>query len=277
MEIKESNIYLNNISREYEFIHISDAHAAVLSPFDSQIEKKDYERSTKQWGVTGRTPAEELLDIAKYADSHKVDGLLVAGDIIDYVNDTNIKWLTDLKKNTKTEMYLTYGNHEGGSYISECPGRKAYGEYKEIIPGDPDFWTKDFGDFLLVGIDNSDHNIEDSQLAKFEEVLKGTKPIILLVHIPIFCDDIIETVEKRWGKNQAGYFLFGNENDMKNNNVRKFLQMILADNVNIAAILAGHIHTSYEGTLDNGVPMFVSDAAYTGNVNLFKVKEMPSA
>ncbi len=211
----------------------------------------------------------------KYVRHIRPDALLIAGDGVDYISDANAELmkakLTSLKNEGIPTLYA-YGNHEGASYRESIPDFRAYYYlYTDIMGGDPSFQVMDLGDLILVSVENSTRQITERQLKKMKAVCEMAKKrdisILLLMHIPVFCDEIAPSVLKAWGPS----FMIGSMAE-DNPTVHAFCTLVKAEDSHIAAVLAGHIHFSQKGHLTPNRMQYISAPAFMGFVYDITVK-----
>jgi len=125
----------------------------------------------------------------------------------------------------------------------------------------------DFGEFALVGLDNGDKRMQEEQLDLLEQAFQAGKPLLLLIHIPIITEAILEPVRQKWGENGPDYFLLGKETDTELS--RRFCRMLADTEAPIAAVFAGHIHLSHAGEIIPGRMQYVSSPAFEGVIRKY--------
>lgn len=258
-------IRLPKLTRPYTFYHTSDCHVAYAAADEPQEAKATAEKYAKFWCPSGPTPAQAFDGVLRMADENHADGLFLCGDVADYYSSGTVRYIKDRLQSASTETFYVYGNHEGSVYNQKtADARACYPDYAEVMRGSPAFWERDFGEFLLVGIDNGDKKIQAEQLAFLEaQFLKG-KPILLLIHIPLYTDAIAGPVKAKWGENGCDYFTLGQPQDTELS--RKFCEAVKRPDNNIAAIFAGHIHLSHEGEFSPGRMQYTAAPTFQGSV-----------
>jgi len=261
---EDFTLQIPGLEREYTFLHISDAHAAVLSDLDDEADRALVPKEIKKWQWGEKTPAEMLEAALKQADEEGLDGVILAGDCVDFASTGQADWLLQLIRQTKTPVYYCFGNHEGGHYEKPNPGRAAYPLFAGYM-GNPAFQAWDFGTFLLLAVDDSDHQITDEQLGCLEEQLGKNKPVILIQHAPFFTPQLLPEVEKVWGKDGGEYFLFAKGKDRAaNKNVAAYYKRVTEKSSPVIAAVAGHVHFAHIGPLGEHAVQLVSGSAYSG-------------
>lgn len=268
-------ITARGVKKGYRFLHISDAHVAVACENDSDADKAMAERQSKCWSLGELTSTESFEEMLKYVRYIRPDALLIAGDGVDYFGDANAEYMKDrltALENDGIHTMYAYGNHEGASYREQIPDYRAYYYlYTDLMGDDPSFQVMDLGDLILVSVEDSTRQITESQLEKMKAVCAVAKAreisVILLMHVPIYCDEIAPRVLKIWGPS----FMIGSLAE-DSPTVHAFCDLVRAEDTPIAAVLAGHIHFSQKGLVAPGRMQYVSAPAFEGFVYDITVK-----
>lgn len=258
-----------NLKRDYRFLHISDAHVAVAFPHTSEEDRAFAEKQAKRWSAGALTSTEAFDVVLDFTRKTHPDALLMAGDCVDYISDANIAHteacLATLTAEGITPLYA-YGNHEGGSYTTHISdSRVYYPRYRALMGDTPDFQVKDYGDLLVVAVDDSDRIITPSQLARMETVTAEAKArgvsILLLLHIPVCTEALSPAVLPVWGPS----FMLGSL-DTDTPEAHAFCELVKSPETPVAAVFAGHIHFAHAGEILPGRMQYVSAPAYEGFV-----------
>lgn len=254
-------VRLPGLARSYNFLHISDAHIAYARDCDSDAEKEFAAKQTERWNLHAVAPIDAFTSFLSDAEtlSPKPDAVFMTGDCTDYYSESNAFFMRKMLPKQSIEYLYVPGNHEGGSYTSHIPDiRACYPLYAAVMQNDPAFWVRDFGAFLVVGVDDSDRNITDEQLCKMQRVTEDGRPILLLLHIPLCTPANREQIMQVWGPS----FMLGTEDSTKN--AQRFSELIKAENSHVAAIFAGHLHFAHTGEFAPGRIQYVSAPLFNG-------------
>ena len=262
-------IRAKGVKGSYRFLHISDAHVAVAFENDTDDDKALAEIQSKRWSLGEFSSTEAFEEMLKYVRHIHPDALLIAGDAVDYFGEANaslMKERLNALKNDGISFLYSYGNHEGASYREAIPDYRAYYYlYNDTMGGDPSFQIMDLGDLILVSVEDSTRDITESQLERMKKLCGEARErdisIILLMHAPIFCEDIAPRILKIWGPS----FMIGSLPD-DSPVVHEFCNLIKAEDSPIAAVLAGHIHFSQKGFIAPGRMQYISAPAFEGFV-----------
>ena len=240
IQTRVAHIHIPGV-KSRRFLHISDAHLSRAYPEDTAEEIAFAEKQAVRWGTEGRKTWENFEDLMTLAGQMKPDALVMAGDCIDYYHPSCLRYLTEKLEETGVESLYVYGNHEGASYQYRVPdGRVQYPAYARLIGPDPAFWVREYGDLLVVGLDDSEREITERQMALFDRQMERGLPILLVIHVPLRTDGLLPLVRQHWGADGDRYFLLGN--DQQSALTRAFCARVTAPDSPVAAILAGHVH-----------------------------------
>lgn len=266
MTVNKAVITISGVKREYRFWHISDVHIAYASPDDSDETQAIIKKRANKWKIDGRLSSEVFSDILDEAKKSNTDQLIITGDCLDYCSESNLKYITDNLKNHGIPTTYVYGNHEGICLL-KTPGdpRRFYPSYSELMGETPDFQVQDFGDFLMIAVDNSDHYIREEQLDKLKEQFAKGVPVILLMHIPLTTEAILPPLLEKWSKNPA-YFMLGTDTEPET--TREFCRLITAENSPVVAIFAGHVHFMHEGEFMPGRMQYTAAPGCCWNITV---------
>ena len=269
--IRPERVEINakGVKRSYRFLHISDAHVAVAYENASDEERALAEKQAKRWSLGVLTSTCAFEEMLKYVRHVRPVALLIAGDAVDYQDEATADWMVGrlaALKNEGIDTLYAFGNHEGASYVESIPDYRAYYYlYSDVMGGDPSFQIMDLGDLLIVAVEDSMRDITESQLDRMRSVIAEAKEreisIILLLHIPIFADELAPSVLKIWGPS----FMLGSLAE-DSPTVHEFCNLIKSEESPIAAVLAGHIHYSQKGYVSPGRMQYVSAPAFEGFV-----------
>ena len=272
MEPERQTLTISGLKKTYRFLQISDCHVYVQSAENDEVDRALTEERIAQsaWKTADQTPAELFCEALATADREAVDALLLAGDAVDYISPGNLAFLREKFAETKTEILYTYGNHEGGHYKRTPDPRGCYPFYSGLMPGAPDLWVRDYGELLVVGVDDSDQRLTAAQVAGLREQCARGLPILLLVHTPVASEDIRDEVLHVWGS-EAGWFMLGYDEKRTQGPTKEFFDLVMQPDSPIRAVLAGHDHFAYQGPLPGGRTQYVSAPSFTGYARLLTV------
>ena len=269
MKAETVTLYLPGLERDYIFYHISDCHLAYALPEEGPEAAQKAEEETKAWSYTGLLPKEAFDQALKMVEEDGADGLFLCGDVADYLSEGTLTAVRKALGSTKTPKFYVCGNHER-SGVEPPDSRDFYPAYADLMDGTPGFWMRDFGVFVVVGMDDGDKMMRPEQLEQLEQQFAKQKPILLLIHIPILTEAIMDPVKQKWGENGPDYFLLGQENDTEYS--RRFCRMLADPAAPIKAVFAGHIHLEHAGEIIPGRMQYTSGPVFEGKIRKYIFK-----
>ena len=131
----------------------------------------------------------------------------------------------------------------------------------------PALWSRDFGEFLIVGMDDGDKKIRQEQIEALQELFSLGKPILLLLHVPITSEDLVDPVTAKFPDLGGAYFLLGESNDTALS--KRFCEMIKDPQNPVAAVFAGHIHLSHDSEIAPGRMQYTSAPCFEGVIRKY--------
>ena len=269
LQIKRTEFNLG-LKKEYRFFQISDMHISYCDKNSAECDVKEHSRCEEGWqrlkkefadnnnelcderyNIKSTVLFEALLDHAK---KFNPDAIILSGDIMDRVNDSNIRYLKNLFSEIDIPIIYCPGNHEhmsiNGSYENQ------YDKLKDIIEN-PEFSSVDYGEFTLLAVDNN-VQISDSQLALLKEQIKGGKKLLLVEHKPLLLGEFGESQLDRIG----AYFFIGTERD--NESTKKYVNLIKENSHRFIAVLCGHIHFANEQKITENLMQITTSSGLIG-------------
>jgi len=256
-----TTITIPSLTRDYVFFHTSDVHIRPGIDYSDRENAMQVMRSL--WKIPfDLLPTEALDEVLRSAEAEHADGVFLCGDLIDSFSPDAVEDLKNRLDGASVELMFVCGNHDRFVNKKPLPSEVCYPVLAPLMHGNPACWVRDFGELLIVGIDNSLMEIQESQLAFLQELSAKNKPILLLMHAPMLTDSIVEPVRKRWGENADGYFLIDKETDTPV--TRRFYSFVRSAESNVAAVFAGHIHISHSGEFAPGRMQYTSATAPLG-------------
>ncbi len=249
--------------------HFSDTH---LCEHDSLSDKEEVARATEraeEWERTRREFAERHGEPCsslqqKDAREHfsnllKVagdgDAVIIAGDILDYVSDANIRAVDSELSKCKMPYLAVCGNHDKAS---EIPDECLLSDMKKRVQ------LLDLGDLLIVGIDNSEKQITKEQNEELINALATKKPITVVMHVPIMTEGNASQL-----KEYGDYFQLNHKGATEE--TQRFIEILKNNSKQIIAVLAGHFHFESNSEITEGLMQYVSSQGILGNINRYEI------
>lgn len=259
MKIENVVIKLPDLSREYVFLQVSDIHVSYGKADEPENHLTMIKEQNRQWSPEGVLP-EETIDMLKehiIQSDIAVDAIFMAGDCMNFYSPSNFDLFLAKYNSLPTEILYTPGNHEHWiiSHDQAETAQVSWTKMGSLMQGSSDFWVKDYGEFLIVGIDNAEHTVSERQVELLKQQMQRGLPIFLLVHIPFYSQPLMRSIEERWG-NPDTYFVF-ETNDMSEH-AKEFCELVRDPAGSVVSVFAGHIHAAHTGEFAPGKMQYVS-------------------
>ncbi len=251
--------------------HFSDTHLTEYDSLSDTAEKEKAIKQTAAWEnvrsgfasaynepfeeaqkISGKEHFENLLRVSQNGDA-----VVMAGDILDYVNGANLRIAEKGLSSLNIPFIAVCGNHEKPD---EIPAGGKISVMKNEVQ------TIEFDDLILLGFDNSKRIITSYQKDELSKAFGTGKTVIIALHVPIMTKDNEAALRK------AGEYFQLNYDGCPKENI-EFIEMIKKNSHLVAAVLAGHLHFNNISLITEGVTQYVSSQGITGNINEYTIGE----
>lgn len=215
---------------------------------------------------------EKTLDIAKYENAKLV---ALVGDIFSFPSEAAIEWAFEKLKQSNLPFLYVAGNHDWhyeGMTGSGTQLRETW-THERLLPlyqhQNPLMSAVEINGVRFMALDNSTYEITPEQLEFFRNQTGKGKPVVLMMHIPLYAPGRsigFGCANPVWGaQSDTNYELERRERWPESGHTETtmtFYSEVLAAN-NLLGVLAGHIH---QQSLDvmNGMPQIVAPANAQG-------------
>ena len=279
IETKDIDTYqvtIPGITGDYDLLFLTDTHI-IIPEENASDEIKDYsaERYSHFTGESGIIASDQFIAWIDYANEKQLDGVLMGGDIIDSPSSSNIEYLDSCLKKLEIPYIYTMGNHDW-TYPWEYMTEKGTDEYlprlAPYMEENTAIHTKEFQEFIVVAIDNSSNQINPAALEEYKKILALNKPVILLMHVPLYTETLLAKASEIWpGSVVLGGGIHGGF--YPNEVSTEFIQLTTAKDSPVAAIIAGHVHFADESDVigEKNIPQITGDAGYKGKGSLIHI------
>ena len=138
--------------------------------------------------------------------------------------------------------------------------------------GNNEVFVLDYPEFIILGINNSTFQMSEAAVEQVKEIAARDKPIIVVTHIPY--DSVVdrsldETSRAVW---QDRNLSWGTDTYYKPNDVTtQWMDIVYGENSPVIEVLAGHLHFTWDGMINESVHEHVFGAAFSGNIGLIMV------
>ena len=281
----EENVWVEvpGLEQEYTIAWVSDVHmitdltAGDVSEDSLETVRNRYETlSVTPDGVHGRELWPMIVDYLNYND---FDAVIFGGDLIDYCSTSNMEALETgfnrLKYPDDRILYLR-ADHDYGTWYSD--GSTGFDDYKcadlhIALDGDDNTGKYiDFGDLIIAGVNRSTNKPGEDQIQVLTELYGRGVPVIAATHVPYFSqvDPSLEELSMLV-RNRIYYWNPGGELYGIDDETRKILDLVYADDSPCQIVLAGHLHAAWEGEIRPGLRQHIFSPAFSGVIGVVHV------
>lgn len=267
------------LNKKDTYLLLNDAHM-LLTADDTTGEYYDtvYQRYAG-WALTstGTHSADTWQNISAIADAFETDGILMAGDMVDFASSTNYELFRQGLDKIKTPVLYARADHDlsawynsDGSYTNEDgkEAQKNLADYQDMM-----VWEKE--NYIILAWNNSTSQLTPEGLRVAKETWSKGKPVILLTHVPInspvdsglyeaACAYDPQNRAKLWGE----HCLY-----VPDAVTQEFLDMVLDEASPVRAVLSGHLHFQYDVRLNSHLMEYVFAPTFEGNMARITVVE----
>lgn len=198
MDQQEVAIYAEVINTSLKVVHIADTHlfkdderGIPYQKFSNRMAKA-YNQTTHFKTRLKTNPEEAFEQTLAFAKEVNADVITLIGDIFSFPSEAAIEWVLSKLKDTGIPYIYIAGNHDWhyeGMEGSLDSLRDTWIE-KRLLPlyqgNNPLMAAYDIKGIRFLAIDNSTYEINEEQLAFFNEQVDSGMPFVLLVHIPMY-------------------------------------------------------------------------------------------
>ncbi|MCI8694529.1 MAG: hypothetical protein HFH91_17830 [Lachnospiraceae bacterium] len=274
--IREETLCLEGLEKEYTLLFLTDTHVIVRQedapPQEAENEASRYPEFQNEEGVPSEEQFQEWI---RYANEMQVDAVLLGGDIIDTPSEANLKWLEEQLSGLNMPYLYVNGNHDWTypwEYMTET-GRETYLPLlAPFMQDNTAIHSLDFGEFTVVGIDDSTNQVDGEALAGYESILGQGRPVIVLAHVPFMTQSVLGRAREAWSSpvvigagNYGGIYPDGNS--------ERFVALTTAADSPVELVLAGHVHFYDRDVIDGEkqVLQLVGGAGFQGEAILIHI------
>lgn len=193
---------------------------------------------------------------------------------MDFVSPANVTLFQNGLNQIKTPYMYLRADHDMGTWYSDSlTTEDALGLHRGICSYE-DMYIMDFGEFYVLGWNNSTGQLTEAGLVAAQGIWDNGKPIILATHVPI--NSIIDNglAEMAAGIDPQGRVkLWGYDclYQPAEDATAIFLEMLYDAQSPVKAVLSGHLHFKYTVPLTEQLMEYVFAPSYAGNIAKIRV------
>ncbi|MBO5076187.1 MAG: metallophosphoesterase [Clostridia bacterium] len=274
------------LKRTYRILHVTDVHVSTAYPDEPEFFRKEAELRggvyfPPEGGYSAATRFPLFFRKARELDA---DCVLLTGDIIDFASRSNLDILSETLADAPVRPVYCLGNHDWSSmYDYHAPGQRALIAERftgivnrnagttaagtPALPPSPHYRLEDLGEFLIFAFDNTEDRVAPEVTEAAEDVLTGTKPVLLACHIPFISPTLVEPTFDYW----KHVLLIGEGGIAPDAATRYFMELMYAPSSPVFAVAAGHIHFDHEDKLSDNIIQFTTAEGHRGDCGLIEL------
>jgi len=276
-------IQMDGLRKSFVVLHITDAHISVLDKSEGKyhqysarmdnvcFKKREHYRTKKM-----TTTAEHFLELMASVRSRNVDLVALTGDIVNNPSKSSVRFVSRAIKDAGIPSLYIAGNHDWhyeGMAGTANELREAWTK-ESLLPLygglNPLCFAVQFRGVNFVAIDNSTYQVNEEQLAFYENEVAHSLPTVLLLHIPIYTPENATNSscgDPRWGwDSDRNYEIERRERWSKSGNLKSTLAFVdrVKNTENLVAVLTGHIHRARVDKLSDSAVQYVTHTGLCG-------------
>ena len=273
-----TSIRVPGLRKSLTVLHITDAHVSIVDAAEAQY----HAYSTRMDNAyRDHDPATHFTALMTMAVEHHVDLIVLTGDIVNNPSKSSVAFIHKAIQSAGIRALYIAGNHDWhyeGMDGAPDTLRETW-QRARLLPlydgGNPLCHAFQCDGVNFVAIDNSTYQVNEAQLAFYEQEVARDLPVVLLVHIPIYVtpwrESVVACGDPRWGwEKDKNYVIERRQRWSKSGNLPSTVAFVerVKRTENLVAVLAGHIHVPWEERLSDSAMQYVTAAAYDGSSRL---------
>ena len=280
--IEEVHITVPGMSEKRTLLWISDLHlnSGAQDPDVAAEYQEDAASRYEMMKDAAGLYAEEIWPyMSGNIDSFGAEYVILGADMLDYVTAGNLDKLKEGLEEIQTPWMYLRADHDYGRWYTKM-GKKKMRELHRIVAPQNKLWIARFPEFTVAGLDNTTSAVSGETLEEFRQLCEEGLPIILCTHVPFDSgrndsSSLAQLSRDLWG-GRVLCWGDGDEYDTSGGGcMKELLDLITAPDSPVCAVLAGHLHSSWDGALTDTCIEHVFSAAFEDWVGLITVSGEP--
>lgn len=283
----ETTVIRAGAEKPFKLLHVTDTHLCLADERDNP-RKRELAASRAAYFDDG-VPGSCLEYFRQSCDFAREQGALLVhtGDLFDFVSEAHLSIAPQLMA-MPDDYFMAVGNHEFSLYVGEAFEDETYkmqsfDRVQASMPKyDLRFASRIVNGINLIAIDNVYYDFSAYALRRLKEEAAKGHPIILFFHTPLYTPELYDEIMNRRGASSCDVVgvpieLMQSYSDHRfrqqvcTPQTRKFIDYMLSLDL-VKAVVAGHMHFSYESALPNGVMQYVTGGQYDNIARLITVE-----
>ena len=275
---EEVHIRIPGMEENRTLLWISDLHICS-GPDDPDVTDDNREEAAERYGMmkdaSGLTSGEIWEQLSAQIDSCEADFVIFGGDMVDYASEANLTKLREGMDRVRTPWMYLRADHDYGRWYSDMGIKRMRKLHRSIAPQNR-LWITRFKDFAVAGLDNTTTAVTEETLEEFRVLCREGLPIILCTHVPFDsgmgdCASLAQLSRDLW-EDRVLCWGDGDSYDTSGGAcMKELMELITAPDSPVCAVLAGHLHASWDGRLTDTCTQHVFSAAFEDAVGIITV------
>lgn len=197
------------------------------------------------------------------------DGIILNADIIDQKSYANMAHVKNVLSKAKVPYMYLMSDHDLATEwtIVSDDYQAKIDEINEEMGFGKAYYTFEEEGFIILGISYSWMSISESTLNDIKNIFAKNKPVIIISHVPY--DSVVSSEISDKSRELKGdrVLLWGIGNDnfyYPNEYMTEYLNMVMAENSPVVAVVGAHLHTDLSTMLTDRIPEYLTGTGYSG-------------
>ena len=274
LNIEEVHIHIPGLTQTYHFLWVSDLHIVIDNEEIAEENHETVAGRQTSWAI--RPDGKQAVDwwaeeLAEQINSASPDAILFGGDMLDLCSEATVEKLKEgLSKITVPYIYIR-ADHDSQPYWTILNNEEAKA-LQDSVCGNDAVFVFNYPEIIILGINNSTFQMSEAAVEQMKEIAAREKPIIVVTHVPY--DSVVdrsldETSRAVW---QDRNLSWGKDTYYKPKDVTsQWMEIVYGENSPVVEVLAGHLHFTWDGMINESVHEHVFSQAFSGNIGLITV------
>jgi len=272
--IEQVNIHIEGLKNSYKILFVNDMHIQVLNAEVAEENQEFMQNRIALFSVNGTSTYDKWKKLPQLLSDCNPDLIAFGGDMVDFGSVANTEALKEGFDKLSVPYIYVRSDHDTECYwMTEQDREKAFLRQDGVCENS-DIFVDELAEIVVVGINNSNYQMPESALETLRGAFAIGKPVVIVTHVPIDQNGQTElqifSEEKRDGKR----LYLGLDSDKVATDIEKeYLEMIYAEDSPVVAVLAAHLHFSWEGCLKNNILEHIFTPSYQSSIGVVYVSE----
>ncbi len=279
VELQEqvTEIVIPGVTREYVFVQVTDLHIACHEAGDPADAVALADARNDFWAIQAGFFADNVdseetriypIEACEILAEHirrmdGVDGIFFTGDTVDFPSGANFRRAKRFLDSLGKECFIVPGNHDA---VTDDAADDTKNAFSELMGDVPEYFVREFDGFDILGFADGFISMTDSQVRFLEGRLALGRPMIILLHAPVYTEVTRAAVYPYWGYN----WMVGDPGRPEEKQTEagfRFRELVCKNREQIRAVITGHVHMATGDDAppaDGDVLQYTSRPAFQG-------------